>query len=112
MAWLAAHPWQIGSEKSVVKAEAMEALHYVALTGPVERARFMAMTGLPERTARRVLSSLLDWGLLTSASSRAPVAFAVPLAGLRYLFPRLSPEQRRMWHETGGEFPCLRILVL
>jgi len=32
----------------------------------------MAMTGLPERTARRVLSSLLDWGLLTSASSRAP----------------------------------------
>ena len=92
LAWLAAHPWQIGSEKSVVKAEAMEVLHYAALTGPVERARFMAMTGLPERTARRVLSSLLDWGLLTSASSRAPVAFAVPLAGLRYLFPRMWPE--------------------
>ena len=68
--WLAAHPWQVGSEKSVVKPEALEAVHYVAMAGPVERDRFMAMTGLPERTARRVLASLLDWGLLNAASSR------------------------------------------
>jgi Fic family protein len=92
LAWLAAHPWQIGSEKSVIKPDALEAVHYVALTGPVERARFMAMTGLPERTARRLLASLLDWGLLVSASPRAPVGFAVPLASLRFLFPRLWPE--------------------
>lgn len=90
--WLAAHPWQVGSEKSVVKPEALEAVHYVAMAGPVERDRFMAMTGLPERTARRVLASLLDWGLLNAASSRAPVSFAVPLASLRFLFPRLWPE--------------------
>ncbi len=92
LAWLAARPWQIGSEKSVVKPEALEAVHYVAMAGPVERARFMAMTGLPVRTARRVLASLLDWGLLVSASSRAPVSFSVPLASLRLLFPRLWPE--------------------
>lgn len=92
LTWLAAHPWQVGSEKSVVKPEALEAVHYVAMAGPVERDRFMAMTGLTERTARRVLASLLDWGLLTSTSSRAPVAFAVPLAALRFLFPRLWPE--------------------
>lgn len=92
LAYMAAHPWQIGSEKSVVKADALEALHYTAITGPVERGRFMAMTGLPERMARRVLASLIDWGLLTSASSRAPVAFAVPMQSLRFLFPRLWPE--------------------
>jgi len=92
LAWLSAHPWQIGSEKSVIKPEALEAVHYVALAGPVERARFMAMTGLPERTARRLLASLLNWGLLTSTSPRAPVGFAVPLASLRFLFPRLWPE--------------------
>ncbi len=62
LTWLAAHPWQLGSEKSVIKPDALEALHYVAMAGPVERARFMVMTGLPERTARRLLASLLDWG--------------------------------------------------
>lgn len=90
--YLAAHPWQIGSEKSVVKSDALEALHYTALMGEVERARFVAMTGLPARTGRRVLASLIDVGVLRTASSRAPVAFAVPLASLRFLFPRLWPE--------------------
>ncbi|MEW6221574.1 MAG: Fic family protein [Thermodesulfobacteriota bacterium] len=89
---LAAHPWDMGSERSLVRLEALEALLYTAAIGKVERARFMAMTGLPPRTGRRVLASLLDWGLLTAASSRAPVAFAVPLRGLRFLFPRLWPE--------------------
>ncbi|MCU0937528.1 MAG: Fic family protein [Gammaproteobacteria bacterium] len=92
LGYLAAHPWSVGSERSVVKLDALEAVHYTAIAGPVERARFMAMTGLPERTARRVLASLLDFGLLTSTSSRAPVGFAVPLASLRFLFPRLWPE--------------------
>ena len=92
LGYLAAHPWTIGSERSVVKMDALEAVHYTAIAGPVERARFMAMTGLPERTARRVLASLLDFGLLTSASSRAPVRLAVPLPSLRFLFPRLWPE--------------------
>ncbi len=92
LGYLVAHPWSVGSERSVVKLEALEALHYTAIAGPVERARFMAMTGLPDRTARRVLASLLDFGLLTSATSRAPVGFAVPLASLRFLFPRLWPE--------------------
>jgi len=85
-------PWRIGSENSSVKIEALEPLHYVAITGPVERARFIAMTGLGERTGRRVLASLLDFGVLSAASTRAPVCLAVPLRGLRFLFPRLWPE--------------------
>jgi Fic family protein len=90
--WLAANPWKMGGEKSVIKPEALEALHYVAFAGPIDRSRFMAMTGLPERMARRVLSSLLHFGLLTSPSSRAKVAFSVPLQSLRFLLPRLWPE--------------------
>lgn len=86
------HPWQVGSEKSVVKLEALEALHYVAVAGPVERSRFVAMTGLGERTGRRVLTSLIDYGVLTAETPRAPVAFAVPLSSLRHLFPNLWPE--------------------
>ncbi len=89
---LAARPWSIGSESSVLKVEALEALHYTAISGPIERARFMAMTGLAPRVARRILSSLLHFGVLKAATSRAPVTFAIPLESLRFLFPRLWPE--------------------
>lgn len=89
---LAAQPWKFGSETSSVKLEALEALHYVAITGPVERGRFMAMTGLPPRAARRALASLLDFGVLTAPSPRSAVSFAVPHRSLRFLFPRLWPE--------------------
>lgn len=86
------NPWQIGSEKSVVKLEATEVLHYVAMAGPIERTRFVEMTGLGERTGRRVLASLLDFGVLSAESPRAPVALGVPLSSLRFLFPNLWPE--------------------
>ncbi|MDX2052734.1 MAG: Fic family protein [Polyangiaceae bacterium] len=90
--WLAVNPWPMGSESSLVKSDALEALHYVALVGPVERSRFMAMTGLPPRTARRILASLIDYGVLVASTPRAPVTFAVPQSSLRLLFPRLWPE--------------------
>ena len=85
-------PWQIGSEKSIVKLEALEALHYVAMAGPIERSRFVAITGLGERTGRRVMASLIDFGVLTADSPRGPLKFAVPLQSLRWLFPNLWPE--------------------
>ena len=85
-------PWDIGSEKSVVKIDALEALHYVAMTGPTERATFVKMSGLGERTGRRVLASLLDFGVLSAPSPRAELSFAVPFSALRFLFPALWPE--------------------
>ncbi len=90
--FLQERPWQIGSEKSLIKLEALEALHYVAIAGPLERSRFIAMTGLGDRTGRRVLASLLDYGLLSAESTRAPVRFAIPLSSLGLLFPNLWPE--------------------
>jgi hypothetical protein len=98
LAWLGARPWVMGSEKSVIKPDALEALHYAAMTGPVERARFIAMLGLQHRTGRRVLSSLIDFGLLVSESSRAPVRFNLPPASLRFLLPGF-------WPEAGAEEP-------
>ena len=89
---LQARPWEIGSEKSVIKTEALEPLHYVALTGVLERSRFIAMTGLEERTGRRVLASLLDFGILQAETARAPVGIAIPMKSLGVLFPNLWPE--------------------
>jgi hypothetical protein len=62
------------------------------MSGPIERARFVEMTGLGERTGRRVLASLLDCGVLSAESPRAPVTLGVPLFSLRFLFPNLWPE--------------------
>ena len=90
--FLQARPWSIGSEKSVVKVDALEALHYIAMTGPTERSSFVKMTGLGDRTGRRVLASLLDYGVLTATSPRSPVSFGLPLSALRFLFPGLWPE--------------------
>lgn len=89
---LGARRWQVGSESSIMPPEVFEPLHYTALTGAIPRATFVQMTGLPERTARRALASLLKWGLLTSSSHRADVAFHVPMHALNNLFPRLWPE--------------------
>ena len=54
--------------------------------------RFLATSGLPGRTARRVLASLLDFGVLKSDSCLGPVYFPIPFDSLRWLFPRLWPE--------------------
>ena len=92
LVYLQSNPWQVGSEKSLIKLEALEALHYTAMAGPIERARFIAMTGLGDRTGRRILASLLDYGVLIAESTRAPISFTVPLSSLRFLFPNLWPE--------------------
>jgi Fic family protein len=89
---LEGEPWQIGSERSLVKLDALEALHYVAMAGPIERSRFVAMTGLGDRTGRRVVASLLHFGVLTADTHRASLTFAIPLKSLRFLFPNLWPE--------------------
>lgn len=89
---LEARPWQIGSERSVIRIDALEPLLYSMYTGEVERARFISMIGLPTRTSRRILASLLDYGLLTATTQRGPVRFALPFSALSILFPRLWPE--------------------
>lgn len=90
---LESKPWQVSSsEKSLIKPEALEPLHYVAIAGPIERSRFIGMLGLEERTGRRVMASLIDYGVLATESTRAPVSFAVPMRSLKFLFPSLWPE--------------------
>ncbi len=50
------------------------------------------MTGLGERTARTLLSNLIETGLVTSTGHVAPVRFAFPLDALQFLLPELYPE--------------------
>lgn len=72
--------------------QAAPALHHVLLAGPIPRGEFMTMTGLPQRTASRVLSQLIKDRLLVSEGPRSPVSFNFPLDALSVLLPNLYPE--------------------
>ena len=48
-------------------------------------------TGLPERTARRVLNDTIAAGLLASATPKGLVSLRFPTVALDVLFPRLFP---------------------
>lgn len=74
------------------RPQAILPLHHVMCVGPVSRGEFIQMTGLEERTGRKVVSRLLEDGLLVSESTRAPLYPGLPLDALGTLFPALYPE--------------------
>ena len=80
------------SQDRQIRPEAVLPLHHLFLAGPTPRGEFQQMTGLGERTARSLLSRLLETGLVTSAGHVAPVRFAFPLDALQFLLPDLYPE--------------------
>jgi Fic family protein len=75
-----------------IRAEAIVALYHLFLAGPTPRGEFQQMTGLGERTARSLLSRLIETRLVTSTSHTAPVQLAFPLDALQFLLPELYPE--------------------
>jgi Fic family protein len=74
------------------RKEAVLPLHHVLAAGPVSRSEFVQMTGLGERTARKLMSQLLKDGLLVSGSPKGEVGIGFPLDALGLLFPNLYPE--------------------
>jgi Fic family protein len=74
------------------REEAIVPLQTVAVGGAVSRGDFIRMTGLEERTARKVISQFLQDGLLRSDSHRAELSIGFPLASLSILLPNLYPE--------------------
>jgi hypothetical protein len=58
----------------------------------VSRGDFARMTGLEERTARKVISRFLKDGLLKSDGHRSDLRIGFPLASLSILLPNLYPE--------------------
>ncbi len=80
-------------EKSeTLKPEAARLLTEALIRGEIERGDAPRITGLPERTARRVLNDTINEGLLGSATPKGPVSLRFPDAALETLFPRLFGE--------------------
>lgn len=72
--------------------EAVLPLQMLAATGTLTRGEFSRMTGLEERTARKIISRFLKDGLLVSQGPRDSLSLAFPLQSLGILFPSLYPE--------------------
>ena len=75
-----------------LKPEAARLLREALVRGRIDRGEASRITGLPERTARRVLGDIVDAGLLASATPKGPVSLRFPVDTLEGLFPRLHPE--------------------
>lgn len=80
------------AEDKAIRPEAVVPLYHLFLAGPTPRGEFQQMTGLGERTARSLLSRLIETGLVASDGHTAPVRFAFPLDALQFLLPGLYPE--------------------
>lgn len=75
-----------------MKPEAGHLLRDVFLRGEIPRGEIPSIIGMPERSARRVVSSLLEKSYLVSGSEKGPVMLGFPASMVGYYFPRLYPE--------------------
>jgi Fic family protein len=64
-------------------------LEEAAVRGEFERGDAATILGKPERSARRVLKSVLDAGLLASDTLKGPVSLRFTIESAETLFPRL-----------------------
>jgi Fic family protein len=74
-----------------LKPEAAALLEQTLARGEIERGEASRITGLPVRTAQRLLNDLVSEGLLASATPKGPVSLRFPAHTLEALFPRLYP---------------------
>lgn len=72
--------------------ESVRLLQEALVRGEFERGEASRITGLPDRSARRVLKALTDDGLLASITDKGPVSLRFPMKALDIFFPRLYPE--------------------
>jgi Fic family protein len=75
-----------------LKPQAARLLEEALIRGEFERGEVPRITGLPERTARRVFNDVVTAGLLASDTPKGPVSLRFPTETLDILFPRLFPE--------------------
>ena len=71
--------------------QAARLLEEALIRGEFERGDIARITGLPERTARRVLTSVIDLGLLGSETPKGRVSLRFPSHALEEVFPLLYP---------------------
>ncbi len=73
-----------------VKEVAALILYNAFVKGELERSLVFELCGMPERSARRLISQLKEDGLLSETSSRSPLKWAIPEHAEPWYFPNLA----------------------
>jgi hypothetical protein len=81
------------SRLDALPAKAGVVLEAVLFRGELPRGDVASLLGSGERQGRRVVSTLVDRGVLTSESPRAPLRLAFPAALASRWMPGLFPEK-------------------
>lgn len=74
-----------------MRAEAARLLEEAAIRGEFERGEAARITGLSQRSARRVLNEVIEKGLLGSDTPKGPVSIRFTPEAAEIVFPRLFP---------------------
>lgn len=75
-----------------IKPVAALVLYNAFMLGKLDRATALELCGMPERSARRLLSQLREEGLLSETSSKSPLIWAIPPHAEPWYFPQLTPD--------------------
>jgi Fic family protein len=90
------HRIRMWSEEEIragtLPAKADKVLEAVLYKGQLNRGEVPDILGVGARQARRVISSLIEWGVLTSKSTRTPLYLAFPARLVPRWMPGLFPE--------------------
>jgi Fic family protein len=86
---LAARLREMVARDERLKPEAAGLLEETLIRGEIDRGDASRITGLPERSARRVLTELVEFGLLASPTPKGSLSLQFPAERLEVLFPRL-----------------------
>jgi Fic family protein len=79
-------------QSEALKSETARLLEEALVRGEFERGDASRITGLPERSARRVLNDVIAAGILASGTPKGPVSLRFPVSAQDILFPRLFAE--------------------
>lgn len=75
-----------------LRPESAALLQEALVRGEIDRGEAARITGLPERSARRVLNDVIGAGVLASDTPKGAVSLRFPSSTLEILFPRLYPQ--------------------
>ena len=75
-----------------MRREAELPLYHLFLAGQMTRGEFVQMTGLAERTGKRLLAACFRLELVESPSPKGMLRLGLPLPALAFYFPQLYPE--------------------
>ena len=76
-------------DKKPLRIEAAKLLRAVFMRGAIPRGMAAEILNMSERNARRIVSTLIENGLLRSKNHRSPLTIGLPISVLPYYFPNL-----------------------